>query len=348
MVENRLLEKLTRMDFTRLDTNTQGIYLYYKIIQQEAYVIPVMQLYQGNELAPDQYEHIVSQIRNNFLNKGYENVRLLSLILTRQPDSVRQFCLTENDHWIVDLSSGQLLIFETQSSDFLGLKDVMEDILEQEQHEVEIDNHKPAVKNQWITPVNITLIAINIIIYMVVYYTRFLGDSDKVIKEGALSWLDVTKHHQYYRLITAMFLHANLEHIFNNMLVLLFVGVNVEKLTGKFKYLFIYFGAGIIAGISSIGYNMWKGDMGYGIGASGAIFGVVGAMLFILIVNKGKIEEMSIGQLIIFALLSLYGGFVNAGVDNTAHIGGFIGGFLLASFLYRKPKKVAGSCHGSY
>lgn len=340
MVENRLIEKLTQMDFARLDTNTQGIFLFYKIIQQEAYIVSVMQLYNGNELAVDQYEHILSQITDNFRNRGFENVHLLSLLLTRQPDLVRQFCLNENDHWIVDLSSGHLLIFETQSSDFLGLKDVLENILEEEQKDYEIENKKSSYKNQWVTPVNISLIAANVIIYIMVYYTGFFGGAEKLVKEGALSWINITKNHEYYRLVTSMFLHANIEHIFNNMLVLLFVGVNLEKAIGKLKYLFIYFGAGIIAGISSIGYNMWKGDMGYGIGASGAIFGAVGAMLFILIRNKGRIEGMSIQQLIIFAILSLYGGFVNAGIDNTAHIGGFIGGFLLAAILYRRPKKV--------
>lgn len=340
MVENKLIEKLTQMDFARLDTNTQGIFLFYKIIQQEAYIVSVMQLYNGNELTVDQYEHILSQIKNNFRNRGFENVHLLSLLLTGQPDRVRQFCLNENDHWIVDLSSGHLLIFETQSSDFLGLKDVLENILEENQDEFVIENSKPAFKNQWITPVNISLIAVNVIVYIIVYYTGLFGSAEKLINKGALSWVDITKNHEYYRLITSMFLHANMEHIFNNMLVLLFVGVNLEKAIGKLKYLFIYFGAGIIAGISSIGYNMWKGNMSYGIGASGAIFGAVGAMLFILIRNRGRVEGMSIQQLIIFAILSLYGGFVNAGIDNTAHIGGFIGGFLLAAILYRRPKKV--------
>ena len=100
----------------------------------------------------------------------------------------------------------------------------------------------------------------------------------------------------------------------------------------------IYFGSGIIAAISSISYNMYKGNVGFSIGASGAIFGVVGAILYILIVNKGHLEDISTRQIVLFVIFSLYGGYTSAGIDNIAHIGGFLGGLLIAVLLYRKPK----------
>ena len=137
-----------------------------------------------------------------------------------------------------------------------------------------------------------------------------------------------------------MFLHSDFEHLMNNMLVLFFVGDNLERAAGKIKYFIIYFGSGIIAGISSISYNMIKEKMVYSVGASGAIFGIVGAMGYILLVNKGHLEDISSRQIILFTVFSLYGGIANANIDNVAHIGGFIGGIILAIILYRRPKSI--------
>ena len=61
------------------------------------------------------------------------------------------------------------------------------------------------------------------------------------------------------------------------------------------------------------------------VGASGAIFGIVGAMGYMLLINKGRLEDISGRQIILFTIFSLYGGIANANIDNVAHIGGFIG-----------------------
>jgi rhomboid protease GluP len=143
-----------------------------------------------------------------------------------------------------------------------------------------------------------------------------------------------------------MFMHSDFSHLFNNMLVLIFVGDNLERAAGKFRYLFLYFGTGILAGITSIGYNMWKengqffvGNSVFSIGASGAIFGVVGAMLFIVAINRGRLEDISTRQMVLFVVFSLYGGIVNTQIDQAAHIGGFLAGILLAAIVYRRPKR---------
>lgn len=165
------------------------------------------------------------------------------------------------------------------------------------------------------------------------------NNSSLLVEIGALYWPAVHYLHQYYRIITYMFLHGGIEHLGNNMLVLFVIGDNLERAAGKWKYLIIYFASGIIAGISSMSYNIVAQSNAISIGASGAIFGVVGAMIYIVVVNKGRLENISTRQMVIFVIFSLYGGFTSQGVDNAAHVGGLIGGFLLAAILYRKPKK---------
>ena len=166
-----------------------------------------------------------------------------------------------------------------------------------------------------------------------------------MIRKGGIFWYYVIEEKEYYRILTSLFMHSDIAHVFNNMVVLLFVGANLERATGKVKYLLLYFGTGIIADITSIVYNMMKDKQSsdiiatYSIGASGAIFGVVGAMIYIIIVNKGRLEDISSRQIILFAIFGLYGGITNAGIDNAAHIGGIIAGVILAMLLYRRPMR---------
>jgi rhomboid protease GluP len=123
------------------------------------------------------------------------------------------------------------------------------------------------------------------------------------------------------------------------MIVLLFLGDNLERAAGKWRFLAMYFGSGILAGIASMSYNMLNNIHAVSVGASGAIFGVVGAMAYIVMINKGRLENISTRQLIVFVIFSLYGGLTSQGVDNAAHIGGLVAGVFLALLLYRKQKK---------
>ena len=75
-------------------------------------------------------------------------------------------------------------------------------------------------------------------------------------------------------------------------------------------------------------------------GASGAVFGVVGGLFYAVLVNRGRLEDLSTRQLVVMIVLSLYLGFTESGVDNIAHIGGLILGILAGILLYRKPKKL--------
>ncbi|MFA9463537.1 MAG: rhomboid family intramembrane serine protease [Velocimicrobium sp.] len=188
--------------------------------------------------------------------------------------------------------------------------------------------------------INTIIILINIIVFVLVDLSHSSTNSEWMLRCGAMYWPYFFENGEYYRLITSMFLHFGITHIFNNMLVLWFIGGTLEKLVGHIKYIFIYFLSGILAGCFSIGYNILIGQAPIAAGASGAIFGTSGALLYIILINKGKAEGLTRRQILIFLFLSLYSGFASQGVDNAAHIGGFISGFLLAVLLYRKPTPI--------
>lgn len=184
---------------------------------------------------------------------------------------------------------------------------------------------------------NTAIIIINVLVFFSMEVIDSTENVEFMLRYGAMYWPYIIEKKEYYRLFTYMFLHFGISHIFNNMLVMVAIGDHVERALGKIKYLCLYFLSGILAGIVSIVYNMLKGELAVGAGASGAIFGLVGAMVYIVLINKGRVEDLTSRQLALFVFFSFYGGLTSQGIDNAAHIGGFLAGFLLAVLLYRKP-----------
>lgn len=139
---------------------------------------------------------------------------------------------------------------------------------------------------------------------------------------------------EYYRLLTAAFLHGNLLHLLFNCYALFVIGSQVESFLGKGKYLVIYLFSAITASLMSmlfLGNNL-------SLGASGAIFGLMGALVYFgyhYRVYLGNVMKSQIVPLILFNLLL---GFMLTGIDNFAHIGGLIGGVLMTIALGIKYK----------
>jgi len=362
MIENRLVEALMKMGYSRVNANVNGINIAYIVVDEEAYIVTVVHALTGEEFTWAQYDNILAQIKDNFMKRSFRQIHLLSIICTQDPDKVKQFCADRDNYWIIDTSTNRLIIYENQSSSFRDLKNVIEHLFEEpmnkdsnmqgdfsqeySQGSGQTSAHHDYMKKSRganfgnLTLCNSILIGINVIVFLVVQFSGWFGGAEEIKYNGALSWFSVRDDREYYRILSSMFLHSDINHLFNNMLVLLFVGDKLERATGKMKYLFIYFGTGILAGISSMGYNMMKDSMVVSIGASGAIFGLVGAMIYILIVNKGHLEDINMRQIALFVIFSLYGGITSVNIDNAAHIGGFLAGIILAVILYRRPKQI--------
>lgn len=188
--------------------------------------------------------------------------------------------------------------------------------------------------------VNGTIIVINVLTFLYLELAGSTLDSGFMVQKGAMYAPFILADKQYYRLLTSVFMHFGTSHLLNNMLVLFVLGDNLERALGKVKYLIFYLLAGIGANIISLAIDLETGNIGVvSAGASGAIFGVVGGLIYAVIVNRGRLEDLSTRQLIILVCFSLYHGFTSAGIDNAAHVGGLLIGILLGVILYRKPKR---------
>lgn len=174
-----------------------------------------------------------------------------------------------------------------------------------------------------------TIIIICVIVFGLMY---ILGngsmDEGTLITFGAnLGFL--TKNGEYFRLLTCAFLHIGIVHLLFNMYALYVIGPQVESFFGKFKFTLIYLLSAISASTLSLIFN----DNVISAGASGAIFGLLGALLYFGYYYRVYLGNVLKSQIVPIILINLVFGFVVSGVDNAAHIGGLIGGVLTSMAL---------------
>lgn len=181
---------------------------------------------------------------------------------------------------------------------------------------------------------NTILVLINVLVFAVLSFFGDTTNAEFMAAHGAMDWVDIVEKGQYYRLFTSMFLHFGADHLLQNMLILLLIGCRLERITGKLAYFIIYIGAGLAGAVTSVIFTLGASPNTVGAGASGAIFGVMGGLLFCILADliqkkRHRVEEIGLTGMIFMVCSALSYGFFSNGVDNAAHIGGLIGGFLL-------------------
>lgn len=186
------------------------------------------------------------------------------------------------------------------------------------------------------TPVvTYTIIAINMLVYALFYvYSIKSGKdySELIYNYGAKVNVKILGG-EFYRFITPIFLHANLTHLLVNCYSLYAVGVSVERIFGRRRFLAVYFIAGILGNVASFVFSQ-----SWGIGASGAIFGLLGALLYFGLMKPTLFKMFFGNNILIMIVINLSYGFSVTGIDNYAHIGGLIGGFLATGIVAKVEK----------
>ncbi|XP_010533713.1 PREDICTED: RHOMBOID-like protein 2 [Tarenaya hassleriana] len=163
----------------------------------------------------------------------------------------------------------------------------------------------------------------------------FGPSSSTLEKMGALEWRKVVKEHQGWRLITCMWLHAGVIHLLTNMLSLVFIGIRLEQQFGFIRVGMIYLMSGLGGSVLSSLFL----QQSISVGASGALFGLLGAMLSELLTNWTIYANKAAAllTLVFIIAVNLALGMLPR-VDNFAHIGGFLTGFLLGFVLLVRPQ----------
>ena len=201
------------------------------------------------------------------------------------------------------------------------------------------DNSAENERKSWMyrrkAPRTAALIVVNVAVFIFLSFGGMTEDAYYMLRNGAM-YLPLLQQGEYYRMFTSIFLHFGFSHLVNNMLMLGVMGWQLELVIGRIKFLTIYFAAGLGGNVLSALAELRTGDYAVSAGASGAIFGIIGALLYIAVRNHGQIGNVSGQGILIMVALTLYYGFTSSGVDNFAHIGGLAAGFVLAVLLYRE------------
>ncbi len=167
------------------------------------------------------------------------------------------------------------------------------------------------------------LIVLNAMIFL---YTMLYDQNDKLFYNFANNYVYV-QNGELYRLFTSMFLHADIMHIVFNMYALYLLGPIVERYYGKSKFILIYFISGILGNLFSC---VFMSSNTFGIGASGAIFGLLGSIAYFTYYYRATLQGLLRGQILPVILLNLCLGLIIPSIDLSAHIGGLIGGILVS------------------
>ncbi len=174
------------------------------------------------------------------------------------------------------------------------------------------------------------LILINVIIYVLMYH---MGYERYFIENYSVWGYGIIKNNEFYRLITGAFLHGDIFHLLFNMYALFVIGTQIESFMGKAKYLIIYFFSAIVGSLFSIVLNNT-----ISIGASGAIFGLLGSLLYFGYHYRVYLGGVIKSQILPLIIINLAIGFLGENIDNFAHIGGLVGGILITMSIGVKYK----------
>lgn len=206
--------------------------------------------------------------------------------------------------------------------------------------------------------VTLVIMAINIVGYIL---CTQMGEI--VYNIGSMNAEKILVEKQYYRFVTSIFLHADIDHIVGNMIYLVGLGQMIEPMLGHIRFGMLYLLSGLGASGFSVLYSVLTGDNYDAVGASGAIFGLIGALFILLVIrdmrrraqarsrgiedlsagadildeNGRKVpdayESISVGKLIFVVVYMIYSGTRAARVDNAAHVGGLVCGLLIMAVM---------------
>ena len=282
------------------------------------------------------YSEVISFIKT--LEKSFSlNMIILSneeYINTEHPSISHKLIINRKNHNVISCDKS-----------CIPLKHIFENIMQE--NKVKITRNKEDFFKDKIP--TLVIISINIIIFIitqVVIYniTNTVRGSSTVISDEIVNAINnsvlisfgakynmLIEQGEVWRLLTSAFLHSNLVHISCNMYSLYIIGPQIQQTYGTKKYLIIY----IISCITSSSLSYLMSPNSISVGASGGIFGLMGALLAFAIIERHKIQKKYLSGLMQIIVINLFIGLSIKNIDNFGHVGGLIGGIVLGYSIYR-------------
>ncbi len=341
-MKEQLKAFLSLEGYTTVVSNLPEFLVFLKKEYRHVSVIFAMELENDSSFTKERYKSVCESACKLLEKNGITDMHILTVVISGNVEHALEVSSEDKYAWVIDRTEQNLVIEEKKVVDFYGMKAALETFLRdpeaakrqiRETEELVLsemkEREKKLLKLIYIPWVSYALVALNIVVYIVCTSTGEL-----LYNVGEMSVPAVLGNGQWYRLLTAMFLHGDIAHIFNNMLCLYLLGNMVEKQLGRWQFLIYYFICGIVAGLISLGTMYNSGIDAGSIGASGAVYGIFGIALVMefTTINWRKINFNTVIRLtlvLIFIAISLRVDSRMAYVDYEAHIAGLCTGVMI-------------------
>lgn len=362
MVREEINEVFVKAGYRFCKGKPEETGIYYKYYQEGFHVVIAIDLEHGYEMTPEQHHIMEERLMGSFYHPekvladfpdGFPvyHVETLTLIIGGPSDQMRRLCSQCQNIWAYLPKERRLLIYENQPGDFFGLRQRLEEL--QNGHEAwstrqkEYDGKNAAngINLSWkekirygknLPYVTLGLMAVNVIVYLVMELAGNTRDGLFVASYGGMYPTFLLYNRQWWRLLTAGFIHFGAAHLVNNMIILYCMGSRLERTVGHLRLFLIYILSLLGGSLLSFGMMCYTGDYAVSAGASGAIFGIIGGFLWALILHRGHLEGITVRGMIFMIVLMIYYGFSSSGIDNWGHIGGMMTGLLITAILYHR------------
>lgn len=341
-MKNELTAFLVLEGYSPVASNLPEFLVFIKKEYRHFNVLFVMELEDDSTCTKERYQSVKDSAYKLLEQKGLTEMHILTIVISGNEEHALQMTEDDRNAWIIHRDKKVLLADEKRVMDFYGMKALLNRFLEKPEEakrtieaagqavveKLERERAKTQVKPAvpWVT---LGIILLNIIIYIICTFTGNL-----LYNVGELNLQKVLENAEWYRVFTSMFLHLNTRHIVNNMLTLYLLGSVLEINMGRWKYLTYYLSTGVIASVVSLLGKWIEGTDVSSIGASGAIFGLLG-MFLVTEISRIDFKKITFRQIyriflpILCVLLGVYGDVRDATIDHHAHIGGLIAGAVI-------------------
>ncbi|MCL2198907.1 MAG: rhomboid family intramembrane serine protease [Defluviitaleaceae bacterium] len=250
--------------------------------------------------------------------------------------------------WHVNMQTGEITVPQGQPKKFFNIRTMIESAFQAAQEGTEhtsfeevtsrTEAQRPRAKYRH-PIIAYGLIFVNLMILLLMYMDGYqVGNVTVPVQYGAILAEFVVHGGEWWRLVAAMFIHFGFSHFFANAFGILIFGTRLERYFGRRMFFIVYIFSGLAGSVVSLFNLYFFQPFAVSAGASGAVYGIVGAMFAYTRVTKRSIEFITWYVMLIYIGLGMAMGFATPGIDNFAHIGGLLMGVLIGG-IYAKFKK---------
>lgn len=320
--------------FQSIPTDIDNVSMFATYQKSSLYLVNLIALGKDYVFDKERYEQYRNTTRAQFAQVQSDKVILLNIMIVDDPSVIYDHVdytpnLAEDFvdvHWIVDSKEKDLVIPDKQLKSVLGLEKPIKELITtgiQEFYEL-TRMRKPS-------HISFVFILINVVMWVILEYNGGSTNLETLLRFGAINvdWILATG--QYWRLISSVFLHIGFAHLAYNVFALYIFGSRLEKYINIPQYLFIYIFSGFIGGLFSFGGSMLMDTNSIAAGASGAIYGLLGAILILSKASGQSIDGLNSYMMWLIFIFGIVFSVVSPSVDAFAHVGGFVGGLVAST-----------------